>query len=640
MPDEWGRRTRRVFSRSAFAYPALACRGVACRAVAGGLAVLLLAVPGPATRAADPVPYTVSLGATKGDAAIDQVLHDAATLISLRTSAPVGPFALVARARDDSGRFIAALHSFGYYQAKVDLTIDGRPLDDPGLIDALQSAAPTPPAEVAVKFELGPLFHLGEVSVTGSLPPGMAADLGIRTGDPARAADVLAAGDDLLAKLRQAGYALATVAPPVATLHPDQGTLDVAYTANAGPRVDLGEITVSGLEHVNAAYVQNRLTLHSGETFNPTEIETARADLAGLGVFSSVRAEPATKLDAEGRLPVTFVVTEAPPRSVDLGLSYATDLGVTPSVGWHHHNLFGNGEQLNLTASASTGGDADVGLSYKVGAQFIKPDFLARDQTLQVEVDALRQNLQAYDQDALLESVTLTRPLWPQWGPHWTGSIGLSGEQEYILQEDVGRSYDLVGVPMTLKYDSSNNLLEPTKGIRAALAVTPMHSLSNGGANFVIMQASASTYLDLTGNGRSVVAVRGLLGQIAGAGQFSLPPDQRFYAGGSATVRGFRYQSVGPQFADGKPTGGTAIGAGTVELRQRLFGNWGAAAFVDAGQVTASGAPLAGEWRIGAGVGARYYTSIGPIRLDVAVPVNRTSGGDAFELYIGLGEAF
>ena len=635
MPDEWCYRIPWAFSCATRGRPTLACRRVAAV-----LVVLVLAMPNPATRAADPMPYTVSLGTANGDAAIDQALHDAATLISLRTNAPVGPFALVARARDDRARFLAVLHGFGYYQGKVELTIDGHPVDDPALIDALQAAPAEPPAQVVAKFELGPLFHLGAVSVTGSLPPSMEADLGIRTGDPARAADVLAAGDHLLATLRQAGYALATVAPPVAILHPDQGTLDVAFAVNAGPRVDLGEITISGLERVHEAYVRNRLTLHPGETFNPTDIEAARADLAGLGVFSTVRAEPATQLDAEGRLPVTFVVTEAPPRSVDLGLSYATDTGVTPSIGWHHHNLFGNGEQLNLTASASNGGDADTGLGYKVGAQFIKPDFLARDQSLQVEVDALRQDLQAYDQNALLESVTLTRPLWPQWWPHWTGSIGLSAEQEYILQEDVGRSYDLIGVPMTLKYDSSNNVLEPTKGIRAALAVTPTQSLSGGDATFLIMQASASTYFDISGDGRSVVAIRGLLGQIAGAGQFSLPPDQRFYAGGSATVRGFRYQSVGPQFADGKPTGGTAIGAGTVELRQRLFGNWGTSAFVDAGQVNANGAPLAGTWRIGAGVGVRYYTSIGPIRLDVAVPVNRAPGGDAFELYIGLGEAF
>jgi translocation and assembly module TamA len=605
------------------------------RIFAGVLATVVLAVPGPATRAADPVPYEVSLGTT-GDTALDKVLHDASTLVSLRAGVPVGPFALVARARDDRARFTAALHGFGYYQGKVDLTIDGRQLDDPALIDALEAAPATPQARVAASFDLGRLFHLGAVTVAGGLPPGMAADLGIGPGAPARAADVLGAGDHLLGALREAGYALATVAPPVATLHPDQGTLDVAFTVNAGPRVDLGAITITGLQHVHETFVRNRLTLHAGQRFDPAAIEAARADLAGLGVFSNVLAEPAPQLDAEGRLPLTFVVTEAPPRSVDFGLAYSTDQGLSPSVGWHHHNLFGNGEQLNLTASASGGGDADTGLGYKAGAQFIKPDFLARDQSLQLEVDALRQDLQAYDQDALLESVTLTRPLWP----HWTGSVGLAGEQEYILQQDVGRNYNLIGVPIVLKYDSSNSPLEPTKGLRVALQVTPWQSLSDGGATFVMMQASASTYFDLSGNGRSVVAVRGLLGEIAGAGQFSLPPDQRFYAGGSATVRGFRFQSVGPQFADDKPTGGAAIGAGTVELRQRLFGNWGAAAFIDAGQVTASGPPLSGTWRIGAGVGVRYYTSIGPIRLDVAVPVNRVPGGDALELYIGLGEAF
>jgi translocation and assembly module TamA len=440
--------------------------------------------------------------------------------------------------------------------------------------------------------------------------------------------------------LREAGYALATVAPPAATLHPTEQTLDVAYAVNAGPRVNLGPISIRGLKTVHEAYIRNRITLHEGDRYDPDKIEANRADLAGLGVFSEVRAEPASQLDPAGQLPLDFVVSERKPRAVTFGLSYSTDLGVTPSATWQHRNLFGNGEQLNLTASVSEGGSADTGLSYQLGATFIKPDFLARDQSLQLQIQALRQDLQAYDQDALLESATITRPLLPQWIPHLTGSVGLSGEQEYILQEDVGRNYNLVGVPLTLKYDSSNNLLEPTKGVRAAVAVTPMESLSGTSATFVIMQVSGSSYFDLTGNGHSVVAVRGLLGQITGAEQFSLPPDQRFYAGGSATVRGFRYQSVGPQFADSKPTGGTAIGAGSVELRQHLFGNWGAAAFIDAGQVTANGAPLTGTWRIGAGAGVRYYTSIGPIRVDIAVPVNRAPGGDALEFYIGLGEAF
>ena len=121
---------------------------------------------------------------------------------------------------------------------------------------------------------------------------------------------------------------------------------------------------------------------------------------------------------------------------------------------------------------------------------------------------------------------------------------------------------------------------------------------------------------------------------------FGLPPDQRFYAGGSGTVRGYRYQTLGPQFPDEKPTGGTAISTGTVELRQRILGNYGVVGFVDVGQVSANGAPFTSDWHAAPGVGARYYTSIGPIRLDVAVPLNKLPGGDSFELYIGIGQAF
>jgi translocation and assembly module TamA len=190
------------------------------------------------------------------------------------------------------------------------------------------------------------------------------------------------------------------------------------------------------------------------------------------------------------------------------------------------------------------------------------------------------------------------------------------------------------------RYDSTNSQFDPTEGIRASAGVTPTESFGGRSATFFVMQASGSTYVDVSGGGRSVLALRGLVGKIAGAGVFNLPPDQRFYAGGSATVRGYRYQSVGPQFPDGNPTGGTAISAGTIEFRQRIFDSYGVVGFIDAGQVTDNGAPFTGTWRVGAGVGFRYYTSIGPIRADFAVPLNKQPGGDRFELYLGLGQAF
>ena len=239
----------------------------------------------------------------------------------------------------------------------------------------------------------------------------------------------------------------------------------------------------------------------------------------------------------------------------------------------------------------------------------------------------------------------------------------------------VPRDYTLVAVPISAKYDSTsliNPLDDPLHGLRATLTITPTESLGNGNtaatvtqslsnghasvtpsastgngnATFVIVQATASTYFDLeklgwTQHGRSVIALRALGGLATGAGEFSLPPDQRFYGGGSLTVRGFPYQSVGPQFLDSNPIGGTAIEAVGAEFRQRFGEHFGTVFFVDAGEVTATTRPFQGTASIGYGTGLRYYTPIGPIRLDVGFPTSRPPGGIPFvEVYVGLGQVF
>ncbi len=604
------------------------------RVVLAVTATLLAATP--LAQAADPVSYTVALPKS-GDDALDTALNDASNLVALRESAPAGPFALVMRAQQDIPRLNTALQSFGYYKARIDIRIDNRPLDDPALPDLLAAAPAEPAQKVAVTVDLGPRFHIGRVTLDGSVPPDIAAKLGLQTGEPATATSVLAAQARLLGALRDAGYALAKVDLPPATLHPQDNALDVTFQVATGSVLDIGPIRFTGLENTNEDFLRRRLLLQQGQQYSPQAIEQARADLAAIGVFSVVRAEPADQPDVDGQLPVTFAVTERPLHAVDLGAAYSTDLGVNLTAGWHDRNLFGNAEQLNLTGAIQLGGSAVQKPGYLANAQFIKPDFLTRDQALEFDLGAVKQSLEAYDQRAVTEKALLSRKL----PPHWTVGIGVAGEQEEITQEGISARYNLLGLPLTVKYDNSNSLLDPTSGIRAALLLTPTASFSNGTTFFSIAQLSASTYLDLAGNGRSVVALRGLVGQVFGVNnQFALPPDQRFYAGGSNTVRGYRYQSIGPQFSDNKPTGGTAVSAATIEYRQRILDHFGVVGFVDAGQVTASGAPFTSNWRAGVGIGARYYSSFGPLRLDVAVPLNRLPGGDAFELYVGIGQAF
>jgi len=593
--------------------------------------------------AADLQPYRVSFGAT-GNSALDAALKDAAQLEALRDKAPVGPFALISRAKQDRDRFITVLHSFGYYQGSADITIDGQPLDDSALPDRLTALPQEQSVTIAVKPTLGPLYHLRHVTIEGTVPADAAAKLGLASGQPAVASDVLAAGTRLLTALQEDGYALAKVDPPIAMEIPEAEALDIEFKVEPGRRATIGPITIAGLSSVNEDFVRGRLTLQPGELYQPSKIEASRQDLASIGVFSGVTAH-AGEIASDGTIPITFDVAERPKRVVGVTGAYSTDLGPSVKFSWSHRNLFGNAEQLNLSAAAiGLGGTATRSPGYNLTAQLIKPDFLKRDQSLEFDLGAIKQSLQAYDQTAETAGTVLHR----KFSPLWSGSVGLTAEQERITQESVVRDFTIFGLPLTANYDSTgltDPLQDPTHGIRAAFTTTPMHSFAGRDATFVLLQVSGSTYIDLANfdiaqPGRSVVALRALAGSVEGASEFELPPDQRFYAGGSATVRGFKYQSIAPLFPDGNPIGGTAIDAATVEFRQRLFGDFGAAAFVDAGQVSAAHLPFTGKPRVGAGLGLRYYTVIGPIRLDVALPVNRPPHSDAFELYIGLGQAF
>ena len=610
--------------------------------------VLSTVVQPQAARGADPQPYTATLTDTK-ISALDAALRGSSSLITLHKTRPVGPFALAGRVRADYPRLLTALESFGYYDGKVTITVDGHPGDSAAVPDVLASLPKGKKAPITIAVALGPQFTLGRITIRDAGQVGSSEAerraLDLHPGQPALAGDVLAGQGKLLSALRESGHALAEVKPPVAYLRPQTHTLDIVFAVDEGPRVDIGAIHLSGLRHVNAGFVRRRLLVHSGELYQPSTIEAARQDLVSTGVFSDVRVSIPKALGPDGGIPLDFHLDEAKRYTVSAQAGYSTDLGGSAGVSWTDHNVFGNAEELELAALATgLGGTATNGLGYDVFANFTKPDFYARNQTLILRVEGLKQNLQAYDQTALLARGVINRQLSKQWAV----SGGLGAEEEKIKQEGTTRDYTLVNVPLSVAYDSTDlaNPLNPaTHGIKATVGATPTYSLTRGGAFFAILQGSGSTYFDLariglTRPGRSVVAVRGIIASVRGANTFALPPDQRLYAGGSSTIRGYKYQQVGPLFPDNNPIGGTSLDAATLEFRQRLFKSFGVAGFVDAGQVADNPAPFSGGLRIGAGGGVRYFTPIGPIRLDVAVPLNTVRGDDSFELYIGLGEDF
>jgi translocation and assembly module TamA len=626
-------------------------------------------------RAADPQPYRVEL-ATTGNGALDSTLKATSQLIALRTSAPVDPFGLIARARGDLDRLKTVLESFGYYESSVSITINGLPLDAPQLGDTLSALPRGTDAHGHISFNLGPLYHLGSIRIDGPVPDFGHSSLALSPGQPAVAAEVLAGGARLLTALENHGYAFAKVDPPVAYEDVDQHVLNLSFHVVTGPQVQIGEIRFEGLKRVNERLVRRRLLLHTGEPYSALAVEHARKDLLTLGVFSAVDVRLADSPDADGRVPVMFQMSERRRHAVSLSGGYSSDLGGSAGVSWSDRNVRGNAEQLKLSATViNLGGTASTGIGYDTSAKYIIPEFAHRDQSLQFAVGAIKQSLQAYQQQAITSGVTLSRKL----SSVWTASVGVSAVRERITQEGITQHYTLFALPLGILYDStdlSSPLLDPTHGLRASLTFAP--TFPSGGEHsdtFFATQLSVTDYLDIgrlfgSDPGRSVLALRALLASAIGATTSveeidgksvrvpDLPPDQRFYAGGSGTVRGYRYQSIGPEFADGNPVGGTALTALNAEFRQRLGKSFGMALFVDAGDVGEKLSPISGLvhggrcsslepsqnstscWAVGVGGGVRYYTPIGALRFDLAVPTFRRPNDDRFEVYIGIGQAF
>ncbi|HVS78276.1 MAG TPA: BamA/TamA family outer membrane protein [Steroidobacteraceae bacterium] len=631
-----------------------------------------LALAAQAAFAANPQPYEIDW-APSGNDAVDSTMKATSQLETLRKTAPVDPFGLIARARGDVSRLQTVLQSFGYYGGAITITINGKGLDSVGLGNDLSALPKGSDAHVRIDPRLGPLFHVGHVGIKGALPPGMRKHLPLSSGAPAVASDVLAAGATLQTALADAGYAFAKVDKPVAYERPAQHVLDVTFPVTTGPRVRIGAIRVEGLKHVHESLVQRRLLVRSGEQYDAAAVEKAREDLLNTGVFSTVSVRLG-KATADGRVPLTIIVQEAKRYTVGVSAAYSSDLGGSGGINWSDRNVFGNAQQLAFSATAiNLGGTASTGLGYDTRLAYTIPDFHRRDQTLSLSVEALRQELQAYAENGQIVSAILSRKL----SSVWSATAGVSYEHEVVGQpgatcppppgvqpkEKSGiavcpfseiRTYELLLLPITARYDSTNlasPLDDPTHGFRISLNLTPTFSYGQSGAVFIVSQASVSHYVDVhqlfarDPPGRTVLAARVMAGLAEGAIWYNLPPAERFYAGGSGTVRGYRYQSVGPQFQtngapSGIPQGGTTIQVADLELRQRVGTNFGFVVFADGGGVSQSSRPFSGIFRVGVGTGVRYYTSIGPIRFDVAFPVHRRASDDSFEIYIGLGQAF
>jgi translocation and assembly module TamA len=617
----------------------------------GGTALLSVLVGVALAQDAPPplpsVPYTVDLPPS-GDEALDTGLHDASNLIALEAETPPSALGLIRRAQADLERLANVLGALGYYGGSVTITIDGRPLDDPELGADLANNGATP-AKVAITIETGEVYTFDAISIQGpdgKGPPAVPVStegLGLERGAPALAATIVAAEADMLTQMQAQGHPLARVAGRDAAIDRTTDTMDLTEYLDAGPKAGFGLVTITGNSDVETDFIASRVPFVPGENYDPAQVTALRKDLVDLGVFNSVRISTSDTLDADGNVPVSIEVAERPPRFIGFGAQYSTDQGFGANAYWGHRNLFGRAEQFRIDAAVSGIAQNDVlEPNASLIVTFKKPGFIWREQTL---------NTRAAIDHTVYDGYTATTATGFIGVEHqWTDEILLTGGLElrasHIEEDTTGDQtlpldYVTASLPLGATIDTTDNPLDATRGFKLNLTLQPTVGLSGVDAAYVTMRAAGSTYFDVVGDGSLVLSARASIGSILGADLQDVPLDQRFYAGGSDTIRGYGFQRVGPKDEQDDPTGGLSVLTVGLEARYRITESIGAVAFVEGGGVFEDSVPDFGtDIQYAAGIGGRYYTSLGPIRVDVAFPLNPQEDDDSFQLYISLGQAF
>jgi translocation and assembly module TamA len=536
----------------------------------------------------------------------------------------------LARANQDVRTLETLLRSDGYYDGQVSFAI-------------VAPTQPQAPGKVRIKVEQGPRYRLASVTLSGpeTAPPGLPRKaLGLKPGDPIVAPVIVAAEGDVKLRLPQEGYPFVKVGDHDIVLNPDTHTADYLLPVDPGARARFGSLVIKGKPVFPLGQLEVLPRFHADQLYDSRLVEDLRRDLMASGLFATVTV---SNLDAGAQTPdgsevVDIQIQGAPAKPHDLSgsIGYQTGLGATAELDWTDHNLAPPEGALTLRGVYGT-------QQSLAGITFQSSDFRLRDQSLQWVAQVSRETLDAYDADILQLGVTLARTSTPIWQKRWTWSLGAealaSQETGYdpARAATVRRTYEIAALPLQAEYDRSDDLLNPTRGYRLTLAPTPELSLGDGARPYVAETFNATAYQPILKD--IVLAGRLQLGSLFGAPVQDIAPSQRFYAGGGGSVRGFAYQGVGPKDPHGDPIGGVSSTLISLESRFR-FGDYGLVAFIDSGEIYENPTPNFTGLRYGAGLGFRYYTSFGPLRVDVATPVGRRPGDSPLGVYISIGQTF
>lgn len=594
----------------------------------GGVALAAALALSPSAFAFDSVAFTVA----SADEDLTKDLRRASPLLAAQNAGETTAADLFAAARGEYSRLVGTLYAKGYYSPVIRVEINGReaatiaPLDAPAIIDS-----------VTVTVEPGPRFAFSRASVA-PLAPGTTLPSAFRIGRPAESGliqDAVTAG---VSGWRDLGHAKAAPAAQSIVADHTAATLSADVTLNPGPRLRFGPLIVTGLDRMSERRTRKIAGLPEGEVFSPAELDRAAERLRRTGVFRSVVLSEDEAIIAPDLVGITAELAEEKPKRYSIGAEVSSFEGLTLSGYWLHRNLLGGAERFTIDTEITNIGAQNSGVDYSLGVTLDRPATLTADTTLGLNAEIAHVD----EQDYRANSATIGFGFTHIFSNELTARVGL--QYDYLKGDDTTGDflYRNLGLPIGATWDRRDSPTDATRGFYLDAEVKPFVGFGTTNSG-VRLSFDGRAYRGLGAENRLVLAARVQVGAIYGASLIGAPRDDLFYSGGGSTVRGQPYQSLGVLVLRSPnlfSTGGTRFLATSLEARVRVTEKIGIVGFVDAGSVGATGfTDASSDWHAGAGLGLRYATGFGPIRVDVAAPV-RGNTGDGVQVYVGIGHSF
>lgn len=492
----------------------------------------------------------------------------------------------------------------------------------------------TEPVVLTFEVDTGPIYPLEAVDIVwqdASFFSIETEELGLTINEPALPASILAAEENFLHVMALKGYPLAKINRREVLADQQKNTVLLIFYVESGSQVCFGATGIEGNATVDQEYIWQKIAWKEGKIFTPEKIEKTQEELEATGLFSSVIIREGAELDNQGRIPLNISLTEAKHRTLGGGVGYSTQQGPGLSAEWQHRNFRGSGERLDIQTKLWT--------AVQTGqVEYMIPGFHHSNQDLRFTFEAEHEKTKGYTETSFSLSSFLDKHI----NERTFLSYGSSYKQLRTSHSDNNGVFNLLKFPVALKWTSANDALDPTNGMTLNLKTTPSFQIGSHSFGYWVNTLTGTGYYPLNDAETCVFASKLTAGTILGASRREIPPSERFYSGTENTLRGYRFMSVSPLDSQNKPVGGRSMAILSTELRWKCTEKIGLAAFYEVGNVYADPFPDFSKGALqSAGVGLRYGTPIGPIRFDVAVPLNRRSHVDPpCQFYMSIGQAF